>query len=94
MFRWRIAFSIAGPCFHRAATIPNEVMVPDITDRPGAPLVGSSWQTVHRLPRLVISGAEGVIPHGRGEIGKAVAGAVRFEHHLSPVAFGATLGYQ
>jgi hypothetical protein len=49
MFRWRIAFSIAGPCFHRADTIPYEVMVPDITDRPGAPLDGSSWHTLHRL---------------------------------------------
>ena len=44
--------------------------------------------------RLAISGAEGMVPHGRGEIGKAVAGAVRFERQHSAVASGATLGYQ
>ena len=38
MFRCRIESNIAGPCFHKAATIPNEVILPDISDRPGAPL--------------------------------------------------------
>jgi hypothetical protein len=49
MFCRRIAFSIVGPCFHRAATIPNEVMAPDIADRSGAPLDGLSWHPLHRL---------------------------------------------
>lgn len=49
MFRRRIESSIGGPCFHTAATIPNEVILPDIAARPGAPLSGSSWQRLQRF---------------------------------------------
>jgi hypothetical protein len=49
MFRCPIAPNLTGPCFHRAATIPNEVIFPDIADRLGAPLDGLSWQPLQRF---------------------------------------------
>lgn len=54
-------------------------------------------QAAHLLDverRLVLPGAEGVVPHGGGEVGKAVAGGVRFKCQRSAVASGAALGHE
>ncbi len=47
IFFSRIRSSIAGPCLVSAATIvaPEKFMFPLV--RAGAPLAGSSWQTLH-----------------------------------------------
>ena len=44
--------------------------------------------------RLGLTGAERVVPQGRGEIGEAVAGVVSFQRQGAAVTSGAALGHQ